>query len=153
MLRERLTAMQNDPAIKTTERDDDIRISRRYPAPKLLKCSRCNNSISVHITEDCNYYFQNLVKLGVDCKLELLCMDCCMYNNYSLAANKDKTFVFKVRFNWWEKYVSTPVDTRDLNVLCHFFRNENKYFSPLMHTYFIGETQSTIDSIRKILDL
>ncbi len=128
----RLKILSNDPAIKADERPRGVSfnfdlLERHY------RCDICGRQYVELEGPSLLSCFDEIRKMGYDCKLERWCGKC-----YADAVGLGR-LVFSIRFNSNEAYRRTAIDPPDLVVLCHFFKNENLFFDLFGRAHFVGE--------------
>ena len=136
----RLKMMANDPTIMTVEHSNSAMCySIAEPEEEACKCAQCG-CVFYDIPEDgVVRYYEEIRKMGYDCKLERWCRDCCIKQGLEVSNYSKSRFVFYLRLNSVEQYNYSSVYTSDLRILYHLFKNENMYTGGFKLTKYDGD--------------
>lgn len=144
----RLKAMANDPLMKTAERSmGAMCYSIREPEEESYKCDHCDRTYRDTPDNGVVRYYQEIKKMGYDCKLERWCKDCCEKQGLKVNSYSKSRFVFFIRLDSSEQYRLNTVYYYDLQVLYQFLKNENMYSGGFGRTEFVGESPKVIEDL------
>lgn len=147
-LAKRLQAMANDPAMKTVERSEGAMCySISMPEEETYRCDHCGCNYKDTPENGVQRYFQEIRKMGYDCKLERWCKDCCVKQGLEVSNYTKSRFVFFIRLDSSEAYRITAVYSYHLQVLYQFLKNENMYSGGFGRTEFVGESTEIVEKL------
>ena len=144
----RLKAMANDPAIKTVERSKGAMCYSIAPQEdEACKCGHCGSVFYDVPDSGVERYYKEIQNMGYDCKLEHWCRDCCVKEGFKVSDYSKSEYVFYIRLDPLEQYRRSDVSYYSLQVLYHFFKNENMYSGAFGRTEFVGESAKVVENI------
>lgn len=144
----RLRSMANDPAMKTVERSAGAMCySIQMPEEETYKCDHCGCDYNDTPENGVVRYFEDIRKMGYDCKLERWCRDCCIKEGFDVSKYSKSEYVLYIRLDSGEEYRRSDVSYYCLQALYHFLKNENMYSGFFGRTEFVGESTKTIERI------
>ena len=153
-LEERLKAMAEDEDMKTGERSmGAMCYCPTMPEKVTLKCDQCGKKVEMRSGHEMRNYVKALRKLGLDCKLELWCEDCCKGIKDISTIKKEEilwaptNFAFYARLKPEDEYVRSFVFLPELQTLYQFLINQNRYSSRYGVTHFVGEKTETVERL------
>ena len=156
-LEDRLKAMAEDEDMKTGERSmGAMCYCPATPEKITVTCEQCGKQVEMRGRHQMHDYVNELRKLGLDCKLELWCNDCCKGIQDISTTEKEEilwapiNFAFYARLKPEDEYVRSFVFLPELQTLYQFLINQNRYSGRYGVTHFVGEETETV---KKLLGL
>ena len=150
-LEDRLKAMAEDEDMKTGERSmGAMCYCPATPEKITVTCEQCGKQVEMRGRHQMHDYVNELRKLGLDCKLELWCKDCCKGIQDISTTEKEEilwapiNFAFYARLKPEDEYVRSFVFLPELQTLYQFLINQNRYSGRYGVTHFVGEETETV---------